>query len=341
MEGRGSKGPAVCVTGGTGFLGSWLIMKLLHHGYHVHATIRHNNKRDDDITFLTDLPGAAENLKLFEADLGHPETFSAAITGCSAVIHVATPALDFNNNNQDHHTAEEAIVERSITGTLGILKACLHHSETVKRVVYTSGTAAVVYNDGHEDQMMDESFWTDVEYGRKVMKNKFTRTLMTAKTLTEWKAVEFAREHGMDLVTLIPSIVVGPFICAKFPASIRLALAMVFGEKDDGGGGMMTEVSMVHVDDVARAYVFLLESPTAEGRYICSSSRLTKDQRDKLSAKYPDLAVPAMKSLKDIKGLKVPKISSRKLLDAGFEFKYGLDDMFDAAIKCCKTKCYI
>ncbi|CAI0458811.1 unnamed protein product [Linum tenue] len=314
MEGRGSKGPAVCVTGGTGFLGSWLIMKLLHHGYHVHATIRHNNnnKRDDGITFLTDLPGAAENLKLFEADLDHPETFSAAITGCSAVIHVATPALDLNNN-KDHNNsniAEEAIVERSISGTLGILKACLLHSQTVKRVVYTSGTAAVVYS--------------------------------MCATLTERKAVEFAREHGLDLVTLIPSIVVGPFICAKFPASIRLALAMVFGEKDDGGGDvMMTEVSMVHVDDVARAYVFLLENPTAEGRYICSSSRLTMDQRDKLSAKYPDLAVPAMKSLKDIKGLKVPKISSRKLLDAGFEFEYGLDDMFDAAIKCCKTKCYL
>lgn len=30
----------VCVTGGTGYVASWLIMKLLQHGYSVHATVR-------------------------------------------------------------------------------------------------------------------------------------------------------------------------------------------------------------------------------------------------------------------------------------------------------------
>ena len=37
MEGEKGK---VCVTGGTGFIASWLIMKLLQHGYSVNATIR-------------------------------------------------------------------------------------------------------------------------------------------------------------------------------------------------------------------------------------------------------------------------------------------------------------
>ena len=30
----------VCVTGGTGFIASWLIMKLLEHGYSVRTTVR-------------------------------------------------------------------------------------------------------------------------------------------------------------------------------------------------------------------------------------------------------------------------------------------------------------
>jgi nucleoside-diphosphate-sugar epimerase len=35
----------VCVTGATGYVASWLIMRLLQHGYSVHATVRsHHDK---------------------------------------------------------------------------------------------------------------------------------------------------------------------------------------------------------------------------------------------------------------------------------------------------------
>jgi len=36
-----SKG-RVCVTGGTGFIGSWIIKTLLQEGYSVNTTVRHN-----------------------------------------------------------------------------------------------------------------------------------------------------------------------------------------------------------------------------------------------------------------------------------------------------------
>lgn len=39
MEAGGLKGP-VCVTGATGYMASWLIMRLLQLGYTVRATIR-------------------------------------------------------------------------------------------------------------------------------------------------------------------------------------------------------------------------------------------------------------------------------------------------------------
>ena len=174
-----------------------------------------------DVSFLTSLPGASKNLQIFEADLSDPDSFEAAIEGCIGVFHVATP-VDF-----EHKEPEEVIVKRTIDGTLGILKACLN-SKTVKRVVYTSSAAAVSNNDKVVDTM-DESYWSDVDYIRSVMLHDSFASYMISKTLTEKKAAEFAQEHGLDLVTLIPPFIVGPFICSKFPGSVHTSLAMILG----------------------------------------------------------------------------------------------------------------
>ena len=47
------------------------------------------------------------------------------------------------------------------------------------------------------------------------------------------------------------------------------------------------------------------------------------------------------RSLSGIEGYRIPGLSSKKLLDAGFVFKYGLDEMFDGAVQCCKEKGFL
>ena len=43
-------------------------------------------------------------------------------------------------------------------------------------------------------------------------------------------------------------------------------------------------------------------------------------------------------SFVEAKGVKYSTLSSKKLLDTGFKYKYGLKEMFDEAIECCKQK---
>ncbi|KAF5739572.1 hypothetical protein HS088_TW12G00781 [Tripterygium wilfordii] len=316
----------VCVTGGTGYIASWLIMRLLENGYSVNTTIRPHPERKRDMSFLKNLPGAPENLHIFEAELSNPESFDEAIQGCIGVFHLAA-SIDLGKGE-----SVEVLTRRSINAVLEILKSCLK-SKTVKRVVYTSSQSAVIAN-GKNVEVMDESFWSSVD--NRQAKQAYT----ISKTLTEKAALEFAEEHGLELVTVILPFVVGPFICPQFPISVRMILAMVLG--DNNYYPMIYNSSMVHIDDVVRAHIFLFEHPDAKGRYICSSEKLTLlDMAKLLSAKYPEFPIPSIEYLKEIKGYKMPGLSSKKLLESGFEFKYGVDEMFDGAIECCKEKGYL
>uniref|UniRef100_A0A453L5I7 NAD-dependent epimerase/dehydratase domain-containing protein n=1 Tax=Aegilops tauschii subsp. strangulata TaxID=200361 RepID=A0A453L5I7_AEGTS len=75
--------PRVCVTGGGGYIASWLVKLLLSRGYAVHATLRDPN--------LMQLDGAAESLSLFKADVLDRAALAAAVEGCQGVFHVASP----------------------------------------------------------------------------------------------------------------------------------------------------------------------------------------------------------------------------------------------------------
>ncbi|EXB52645.1 hypothetical protein L484_022422 [Morus notabilis] len=279
-----------------------------------------------DLSFLTSLPGALERLKIFNADLSDPESFRPAIEGCTGVFHVATP-IDFGNQE-----SEEIVTKRSVHGAMGILQACLD-SKTVKKVVYTSSAATVIVNGKHLDEM-DESFWSDIDYVKSL--NSDAASHIISKTLTEKAVLGFSEKHGLEVVTLILSFVIGPFICPKIPASVLSVFEMVFADPSESSS--LIRLDLVHVDDVARANIFLFENPEAKGRYNCSAKATPVESTSKLfSTKYSELRMPSKGS--EVKQrINYPSLSMKKLLDLGFQFKYGAEEMFDDTIKCCKEK---
>lgn len=105
---------------------------------------------------LRALPGAAERLKLVEADLlGGPASlaaFTAAFSGSRVVFHTACP---FVVTARAAELGEEFFVEPAVQGTLRVLEAAAAVG-SVARVVLTSSTAAILEKDVPEGHVYDE-----------------------------------------------------------------------------------------------------------------------------------------------------------------------------------------
>ncbi|KAG8391665.1 hypothetical protein BUALT_Bualt01G0210900 [Buddleja alternifolia] len=111
---------------------------------------------------------------------------------------------------------------------------------------------------------------------------------------------------------------------------------------DEENYKFLVSTSFVHVDDVARAHIFLFEYTEAKGRYICSAVDVTIDKLSEfLSARYTKYQTPTPDSLRGIQPVKTSGLSSRKLLEARFTYRYGLEEMFDGAIQSCKEKGFL
>ncbi|CAK9184832.1 unnamed protein product [Ilex paraguariensis] len=95
-------------------------MRLLQDDYSVHATVRFDLERKKDISYLTNLPGASKKLHIFNADLDEPDSFNAAIEGCTGVFHLTHP-VDLTKKK-----SEEVVTKRVVEGTIGILKISLN-----------------------------------------------------------------------------------------------------------------------------------------------------------------------------------------------------------------------
>ncbi|KAI3939982.1 hypothetical protein MKW98_029758 [Papaver atlanticum] len=304
---RENKG-IVCVTGGAGYFASWLIKSLLEHGYTVRTTVRVRSD-SGQVSHLKSLPEASgDKLQVFIADLERPESFDNVIDGCVGVFHVAHPMIDFTRKTEE---PQEKTISTSVEGSVGVLKACLK-----------SKTKDV--------EEINENMWSEVDTLRENGK-----WYPLSKTLTERAMFQFAEQHGLDLVSVLPSMIVGRFLSSSLPFSLKISQALVLGNKEHYNL-LSTINNAVHIDDAASAHIFLFECSNAKGRYICSSADITiHDIAEFMSAKYPELQLPT-ELLMEIEEEKPIHLSSDKLLSCGFRLKYNLEDMYTDAIQCCK-----
>ncbi|KAL5829701.1 hypothetical protein ACOSQ3_019169 [Xanthoceras sorbifolium] len=141
--------------GASGYIASWLVKLLLQRGYTVKATVRDPNDPKKTQHLLA-LDGAKQRLHIFKASLSEEGAFDSAIDGCDGVFQTASPVVFSTNDPQAD------IVDAAIKGALNVLKSCAKVS-SVKRVVFTSSMASVMYNGKPltPQTVIDETWFSD------------------------------------------------------------------------------------------------------------------------------------------------------------------------------------
>ncbi|OAY69035.1 Tetraketide alpha-pyrone reductase 1 [Ananas comosus] len=325
MSMQGSSSLRVCVTGGSGFIGSWLLRFLLQRGYSVHATVK-NLKDEGETKHLEALDGAASRLWLFEMDLLDPTSILAAVNGTAGVFHLASPLI--LDGLQD---PEKELLDPAVKGTLNVLRAAKECG--VGRVVLVSSQAAMIPNpDWPVDVAVNEDSWADVDLLKKLQ-----LWYCLSKTLAEKAAWEFASKEGLELVVINPGMVLGPILPPFAGASVKILLHLLQGAQFDMDN---LYIGSVDVRDVAQALILLYENRLAQGRHLCLE-RIERwiDFVAKLAELYPEFPVKRVEEDKQSWVVRAES-PSKKLIELGLHFT-PLEKLIEDTVESLKSKGYL
>jgi nucleoside-diphosphate-sugar epimerase len=234
----------IFVTGVNGHVGNHIVRDLLENGYNVIGSVRDLNdptKVDHVRQHAVDL-NCEDRLELVEADVLDADGWREAILGCDALFHTATV---YSNSDK-----ADIIIDTAVKGTTHLLHAA--HEAKIPRVIYTSSVAAI--GSTPKGREKTENDWQSGSYSPYTV----------AKTESEKRAWELAKQFGIDLRVINPGGVLGGGFVKPTPSIDYFPDAMA------GKFPVVPKIPIpiVHVRDVAKAHRLAFEIDEAEGRFI-------------------------------------------------------------------------
>lgn len=261
----------IAVTGAAGFVGGWVVRRLLDKGYRVRACVR---QIDDDARtgFLKAMPGhASGRLTLHAADLDRPGSYDAIFAGCDGVAHISHVStyddLDYVSRVCDH------------------LATSIERSGSVKRVVVTSSVAAVMSEADVRElvrrPVLDEDRFPDETNPKRSPERGQGYSM--GKVIAERAFAQAAERSAgrWDAITCCPGDNVGPIQSAHqkdMGPWQHLVELMLLGECRQNPMGAYRPWMPVDVRDDADSHIGLLESDQVRNgeRYIAWSTETRK-----------------------------------------------------------------
>ena len=255
----------ILVTGGTGYIGSWVVKYLLEAGYAVRLPVREKGKTEK-IQHLLDFEKASSGtLEILEADLLTAGSYDRPAKGCNYIFHLASP---FSIRVKD---PQKDLVDPAVEGTKNVLQAATN-SGTVKKVVLTSSIVAV-FGDNIDMQTLgieafDESHFNTTS---TLTHQPYPYSKVKAETAA-WEI--YNAQNQWQLVVINPAFVMGPPLTKTSNSESLSFMTDILKGKMFAGVPDLT-LGFADVRDVARAHILALQNTEADGRYIIAERTMS------------------------------------------------------------------
>jgi nucleoside-diphosphate-sugar epimerase len=177
------------VTGGTGFLGSALVRRLIAEGRHVRVFDNNSRGRAER---LADVDGRFEYV---EGDIRDLDAVTAAARGVDAVCHLA-----FINGTEFFYSRPDLVLDVAVKGMANVLDACV-----------TTGVGELILTSSSEVYQSPPVIPTDERVPLSIPDVLNPRYSYAAgKIISEVMAINYGRRHLDRVVIVRPHNVYGP-----------------------------------------------------------------------------------------------------------------------------------
>jgi nucleoside-diphosphate-sugar epimerase len=282
----------VVVAGASGLVGSNIVRAALERGYTVRGSLR-DATAADKAPFLMALPGAAERLSLFSADMADEGAFDEACAGAEGVfIACLIPTYAGPSGKPAREMDDEQgyaeIIMPTANGCLNILGSAARAG--IKTAVICSSTSST--NPIPPVPVKNEvDHWSDAD--EQCRTKKYTSA---AKVVMEKAAFKFAAENGMRLSVLMPTGMFGPHV---LPGHMEEHNPHVWLKQALAGGAARhtktpnDSTSMIHLHDLVNLFMAAYENKDASGRYYgVYESWHWQDVYAEVAKLIPDMKMP-------------------------------------------------
>ncbi len=288
----------ILITGGTGFVGTGLVKRLLNEGYKINLLVREDVKNHEN-----------PNLKTFKWDVYSGDVDRECIEDVDAIIHLAGEEIAARRWTDERKQQIAESRTKSIRMLYGLMR---RNKNQVNHVI--SASAVGFYGD-RGDELLTETSLPSKDF--------------LAETCIAWEeAVDEGEKLGLRIVKLRSGIILD----SDGGVLPQIEKPLHFGFGVIPGSGKQW-VSWIHLQDAINIYTYALENESMKGAYNMAApepvtlEEMTRSiagamKKSPLFIHAPEFALKVAIGEMSLMVLESVKVSPEKLTKSGYTFEY-------------------